>query len=209
MGNSVSRRTVIKGAAFAGALAVTGGLAAGNAQPAHAEGEGQDGAQYGFWINTANCVTCFDCVEACARANKTPWDKDRLSFYRIEGPSGEERTLLVQCQHCTDPACVTVCPAHAITKDAGGVVKVDKERCIGCKYCFHACPFSVPKYTSRGMDKCDYCQEAGVELGQPTRCVAACTHDALHCGTMDELAALSEGAGRPIDCSTGPNCLFS
>lgn len=209
MSNSVSRRTVVKGAAYAGVLAMAGGLVVGSDQTAHAEDGGGDTQQYGFWVNTANCVACFDCVQACAKANKTPWDRDRLTFYRMESPQGEERMVLVQCQHCSDPACVAVCPAHAIVKGEGGIVSVDKNRCIGCKYCFHACPFSVPKYTSTGMDKCDYCTCAGVEVGQPTRCVQACTHDALHCGTVDELLALSEGAARAIECSTGPNCLYS
>lgn len=209
MGNTVSRRSLIKGAALAGTVVLAGGLTVGEGRQAHAEEQASDGQQYGFWIDTENCVACFDCIEACAKANKTPWDKDRLSYQTIDGIQGDHRTFLVACQHCTDPACVTVCPAHAITKGEGGIVTVDKERCIGCKYCYHACPFSVPKYTSRGMDKCDYCREAGVALGEPTNCVAACTHDALHCGTIDDLKAQSDGKGRAIECSTGPNCLFS
>lgn len=209
MGNSVSRRTFVAGAACAGTLALTGGVAVGGAGAAHADEGGGDGQQYGFWIDTANCVACFDCIEACAKANHTPWDKDRLAYHTIDNDRGEHRTFLVACQHCTDPACATVCPARAITKGEGGIVQVDKSRCIGCKYCYHACPFSVPKYTSAGMDKCDYCQGAGVALGESTHCVAACTHDALHCGPIDELLEQSGGRGRAIECSTGPNCLFS
>ncbi len=227
MGNSVSRRSLVKGAAVAGALAACGGLIVPSIPLAHAEDEGdgmpQEGQagqevqsapadpsrQYGFWINTANCVACFDCVEACQKANKTPWDKDRLAFHVIEDGAGQKRTMLVQCQHCTDPSCATVCPAHAIVKGDGGIVRVDKDRCIGCKYCYQACPFGVPNYLSSGMDKCDYCQGAGVELGQPTNCARACTHDAMHCGPVEDLLALSGGAGKTIDCSTGPNTLFS
>lgn len=226
MSKNVSRRTFTKGAALAGALAATGGIIVGGFQPAFAEGETDEATkdaaatdgeapreadpnkQYGFWINTANCVACFDCVKSCALNNGTPWDKDRLDYHVIDN-GGQKRHFLSQCQHCDNPACATVCPAHAITKGAGGIVTVDKDRCIGCKYCYHACPFGVPKYLSTGMDKCDYCQNAGVELGQPTKCTQACTHDAMHCGTIEELTALSEGKAKPIDCSTHPNTLFS
>lgn len=217
MSNSVSRRTFAKGAAMAGALALTGGVAMAGVQPAHA-GDGEDDAaevpqaqpdkQYGFWFNTANCVACFDCVQKCARNNHTPWDKDRLDYHVIE-KDGEERHFLAGCQHCDNPACATVCPAHAIIKGEGGIVRVDKSRCIGCKYCYHACPFGAPKYLPTGMDKCDYCHEVGVKLGQPTNCVQACTHDALHCGTLEELRKLAGEGAKSIDCSTGPNTLFS
>lgn len=208
MSNTMSRRAFAKGAAVAGALAVTGGVVTTGAEPAHAEGGEGDGRQYGFWFNTANCVACFDCVQKCSRVNDTPWDKDRLEYHVID-VDGQKRHFLAGCQHCDDPACATVCPARAISKDEGGIVRVDKERCIGCKYCYHACPFGVPKYLPTGMDKCDYCHEAGVALGEPTNCVKACTHDALHCGPLDELQELAGGNAKPVECSTGPNTLFS
>lgn len=231
MATNVSRRALMKGAA-AGAFIIAAGsttthaaraLAEGaveepsDARPAAEDGSAEDqpapqeaiADQYGFWINTANCEGCFDCIDACSKANHTRYGEDRLSFYSLYDAEGVRRTFLVGCQHCSKPACASVCPAGAITKGAGGIVTVNKDRCIGCKYCYQACPFGVPKYTAAGMDKCDYCTEAGIALGQQTNCAKACKYDALHCGPIDELLAQSEGRGQVIPSSTAPNVLFS
>ena len=72
-----------------------------------------------------------------------------------------------------------VCPAGAISKDAHGIVKVNPDVCIGCKYCFQACPYEVPKYNSVSMDKCDCCQGSGVAIGEDPYCVRACKFGAL------------------------------
>ena len=82
---------------------------------------------------------------------------------------------------------------------------VDHDRCIGCKYCYQACPFGVPHYTSAGMDKCDLCLEAGVALGEAPNCVQACKFRALHFGTIDDLVAGSGGRAKKIEASTGPS----
>ena len=212
MENTVSRRSLIKGAAVAGAVLAGGGVCLAATEPARAADESASPIQYGFWINTANCVGCFNCIDACIHANKTKRGKDRMTYHVIESASGERRRFLTPCMHCTDPACAKVCPAGAITKGEGGIVSVDKDRCIGCKYCFQACPFSVPKYTSKGMDKCDCCLTSGVAVGEQTNCAKACKYDALHYGPIETLKTLSERAGKvgvPIDNPTGPNILFS
>ena len=223
METTVSRRSLVKGAAVAGAVLAGGGCVLAASQGSALATDGTDGAgaaattateprQYGFWINTANCVGCFNCIDACIKANKTKRGKDRMTYHVIENTAGERRRFLTPCQHCTNPACLNVCPAGAITKEAGGIVRVNKDRCIGCKYCYQACPFGVPKYTSKGMDKCDCCTEAGVVLGEQTNCAKACKYDALHYGRIDDLKTLSEKAGKvgvPIDNPTGPNILFS
>ena len=213
METTVSRRNLIKGAAVAGAVLAGGSaVCAATAGPAAAADDPSGERQYGFWINTANCVGCFNCIDACIHANKTKRGKDRMTYHVIESASGQRRRFLTPCQHCTNPACMNVCPAGAITKEAGGIVVVNKDRCIGCKYCFQACPFGVPKYTSKGMDKCDCCTAAGVVLGEQTNCAKACQYDALHYGRIEDLLALSEKAGKvgkPIDNPTGPNILFS
>lgn len=110
--------------------------------------------------------------------------------------NGQKVYVSTSCMHCEDPACATVCPARAITKGEGGVVTVDHDRCIGCKYCYQACPFGVPHYTSAGMDKCDLCLEAGVALGEAPNCVQACKFRALHFGTIDDLVAGSADVPR-------------
>jgi formate dehydrogenase iron-sulfur subunit len=68
------------------------------------------------------------------------------------------------CMHCTDAPCAAVCPVSCFYTTADGVVLHSKDLCIGCGYCFYACPFGAPQYPkvgnfgSRGkMDKCTYC----------------------------------------------------
>ena len=68
------------------------------------------------------------------------------------------------CMHCTDAPCQAVCPVNCFYTTADGVVLHSKDLCIGCGYCFYACPFGAPQYPkvgnfgSRGkMDKCTYC----------------------------------------------------
>jgi formate dehydrogenase iron-sulfur subunit len=66
--------------------------------------------------------------------------------------------------HCTDAPCAAVCPVNCFYTTADGVVLHSKDLCIGCGYCFYACPFGAPQYPrvgnfgSRGkMDKCTFC----------------------------------------------------
>src|SRR3546814_5271118 len=68
------------------------------------------------------------------------------------------------CMHCTDAPCAAVCPVDCFYTTADGVVLHSKDLCIGCGYCFYACPFGAPQYprtgnfSSRGkMDKCTFC----------------------------------------------------
>ena len=82
-----------------------------------------------------------------------------------------------------------VCPAGAISKDAHGIVKVNPDVCIGCKYCFQACPYEVPKYNSVSMDKCD------------------CKFGALQFGPLDELMELTNHSAVPVAQANGPSCL--
>ena len=101
-----------------------------------------------------------------------------------------------------------VCPAGAISKDEHGVVKVDSGLCIGCKYCFQACPYEVPQYNSVSMDKCDCCQKAGVKIGEEDPyCVRACKFGALKFGPLDELLEATNGSAVPIADANDPSCL--
>jgi len=66
--------------------------------------------------------------------------------------------------HCTDAPCIAVCPTSTIYQTDLGIVLHDKDNCIGCGYCFYACPFGAPQYPqasnfgTRGkMDKCTFC----------------------------------------------------
>ena len=56
------------------------------------------------------------------------------------------------CNHCTDAACVAVCPQGAMTKDENGITVHDSEKCIGCQTCLKACPYGVINYNEEAAD---------------------------------------------------------
>lgn len=220
----MSRRGAVAGAAVlvvAGPLAVAGERAWGLPDEGSQETDGAapaptaaseradalpqgDATQLGFLVKARHCVNCQACVRACRRHNGTPAGmpaRRKVTVYRKDDT--EDVYLSTSCMHCVEPACATVCPAGAIAKGAGGVVAVQPDRCIGCKYCYQACPFGVPVYNEVSMDKCDCCQGNGVALGDDPWCVRACKFDALHFGPLDELLATYEGAQR-VEASTKP-----
>lgn len=212
----MAQRSMTRRMLMGGALAMGGALCAipGGASQAQADegistsDEHGDGKQHGFIVNVRRCINCGHCVEACRLWNRTPEEEQarrRISTYQVR--DGGQVHLSTSCMHCERPSCMDVCPAGAITKGYGGIVHVDEDRCIGCKYCYQACPYGVPHYNSRGMDKCDFCSEAGVALGDRPHCVRACKTGALRCGPLDELLAKSERVRR-LDGPNGPSLVL-
>ena len=127
----------------------------------------------GFVIDTKGCIGCNTCVVACKMENNVPegifWNRvTTVGGENLETPSGtypedgEVPTLkmdfyTVACQHCENPACVKVCPVGATYKDSEtGIVRQDYDKCIGCRMCMAACPYTgvrsynweAPKYFS-------------------------------------------------------------
>lgn len=97
----------------------------------------------------------------------------------------------IQCRHCEDAPCITVCPTAAIHRhQVNDPVLIDKERCIGCKFCLMVCPFGVIDVSRDGkaVVKCDLCI-ARTEAGQEPACVEACPTGALKIVSVKELAA--------------------
>ena len=96
------------------------------------------------------------------------------------------------CMNCADPACASVCPVGALRKTAAGPVIYEESRCMGCRYCMVACPFSVPKYEWNKLlprvQKCTMCPDR-VQAGNPTACAEICPTGATKFGERDELIA--------------------
>ena len=164
----------------------------------------EDPVQYGFLLRIDRCIGCASCVAACRDTSGTPdGAPSRRHVLLYSFADGTERHISYSCMHCAEPACVAVCPAGAISKGTGGVVLVNRERCIGCKFCHQACPFQIPGYTSEGMDKCDCCTGAGVKLGDAPACVSTCPTRALGFGKMETL--LEVPGARMIDAPGKPS----
>lgn len=208
----ISRRGLLKTAASVGVVAAFGGVAAAGTAAAATPKKSteKDVKQYGFLVRTEKCTGCKQCVEACRKANNTPADMPaRRKVIEYKRSDTTVARISSGCMHCEHPACMTVCPAKAISKGEGGVVVVDHDRCIGCKYCYQACPFEVPHYKPvTGMDKCDCCLEAGVPLGEKPNCVQACKFRALNFGPFDELKENANGRAVQVEGSTGPSYLL-
>jgi formate dehydrogenase iron-sulfur subunit len=94
------------------------------------------------------------------------------------------------CMNCAQPACASVCPVGALRKTGIGPVIYDEKRCIGCRYCMAACPFSVPKYEWGKLlpriRKCTMCADR-VAAGQQTACAQICPTGATKFGERDDL----------------------
>ena len=214
--NTLTRASFVAGAVALSSAALIS--AHGRAQAAEAGDTdevayrwGSYGTQMGFWIETANCVDCGTCAHKCNRANNIPEGQaPRRRIVESVTSKGIKVYVSTSCMHCLDPSCMAVCPAGAITKrDKDGAVVVDHKRCIGCKYCFQACPFSVPRYNDQGMYKCDFCIENGTYPKADPACVQACPHDALHFGPISALIEQLGDKAVPLTGITGPSVLLS
>jgi len=92
------------------------------------------------------------------------------------------------CNHCSKPQCVDVCPTGATWKrKEDGIVVVDPDICIGCKYCLQACPYDARfiNPVTGAADKCDFCQHR-VEKGLEPSCVNACIGGARIFGDLND-----------------------
>jgi formate dehydrogenase iron-sulfur subunit len=121
-------------------------------------------ARMKFLCDAERCIECNACVTACKNEHDVPWGINRRRVVIINDGKPGERSVSMACMHCTDAPCAAVCPVACFYVTADAVVLHSKDLCIGCGYCFYACPFGAPQYPrvgnfgSRGkMDKCTYC----------------------------------------------------
>ncbi|MBI4611146.1 MAG: 4Fe-4S dicluster domain-containing protein [Candidatus Rokubacteria bacterium] len=103
--------------------------------------------RYGMVIDTRRCVGCKACVVACKAENKTP---PGVAYTVVvehalpTGPNDKPLFMTKPCFHCERPPCVDVCPVSATFKrEQDGIVVIDYDRCIGCRYCITACPYGA------------------------------------------------------------------
>ena len=103
-------------------------------------------ARYGMVIDLKRCYGCYACVMACKAENYTPpgvfWGR-LLKGEAGSFPNTVRQALPVLCMQCEDPACLSVCPTGATIQGDDGIVTVDQDKCVGCKYCMMACPYGA------------------------------------------------------------------
>jgi anaerobic dimethyl sulfoxide reductase subunit B (iron-sulfur subunit) len=182
--------------------------------------------QLAFYVNIAECVGCKACQVACKDKNDLP---DGIRWRRVFEYEGGEwvnqnGTLIPSnlfayfvssaCMHCENPICLDVCPAEAISKRADGIVLIDEQKCVGCRYCSWACPYGAPQFNEKlgVMTKCTFCSDLVDQGGNPA-CVDACPYRALEFGDLEELRAkhgnFSDPAPLPDPSITKPSIVYS
>ncbi len=147
--------------------------------------------RYAMVIDTRRCIGCQACTVACKSENDVPLGESRSWVETIEKGNFPDvgRSFLPRlCNQCEKPGCVSVCPTGATyTRKEDGVVAINKEICIGCKYCILACPYGVryldPKTGS--VDKCDFCLHR-IEKGVVPACVNTCQGAARIFGDIND-----------------------
>jgi len=185
----------------------------------------QKGVKFGYALNLSICVGCRRCAKACHEENnhdrpssnsyirvlemsKGSMDMEHGSAdYNHPVPQHDKFYMPVQCQQCDNPPCVDVCPVEATWKEEDGIVVVDYNWCIGCRYCEAACPYharrfnwtkpEIPKeeinpdqaYLSNRMrpqgvmEKCTYCLHR-TRKGKLPACLEACPTGARVFGNL-------------------------
>jgi formate dehydrogenase iron-sulfur subunit len=192
-----------------GLTAITMALPSGSASAAPPQIA--TGQRMAVLSDLTRCIGCGWCQEACREWNSLPRSSAGAGFNPDEATCLSAETWTVpemheieqdghlhrifvkrQCMHCEDPACVSACPVGALQKLENGAVVYDCTRCIGCRYCMVACPFSIPKFEWEErlprIRKCTFCADRQAE-GLVPACVAACPADALTFGQRDLLLA--------------------
>jgi anaerobic dimethyl sulfoxide reductase subunit B (iron-sulfur subunit) len=183
--------------------------------------------QYGFYHDSDICIGCNCCVIACKDKNDLPVGEKfrrvidyagcdwKIDDQGISEPTGYfAYSVSMACMHCASPACVGVCPTHALTKDKDtGIVSGNPDVCIGCGYCVMACPFGAPFISkeTKTSRKCDLCKDF-LAQGEDPACVGACPMRCLIHGDINDLRAqygtLDYVAPLPSETLTEPCVVF-
>lgn len=146
--------------------------------------------RFGMLIDLSLCIGCNACAVACKQENGVPLTKFNTWVESWDVGTGEQARRANQpklCNHCADAPCVKVCPTGASYRTEDGVVLVDAEKCIGCKYCMAACPYGARIQIKKTgvIEKCRFCWYEG-EPGNPPRCVGTCISGARLFGDLDD-----------------------
>ncbi len=186
--------------------------------------------KFSMVIDVGACIGCRRCQWGCKEENNIPdtisppWIevfemksevdvtghpsredlKEGATTSYTESPREGRWYLPVQCYHCDNPPCVKVCPVGATYKDRDGLVLMNYDRCIGCRICVAACPYSarrfnwlepeatvvvpnplVPARPMGVVEKCTFCVHR-VRRGKLPRCVEVCPVQARHFGNLND-----------------------
>ncbi len=173
--------------------------------------------KFGMAIDISTCIGCHTCAVACKMSNNLPngywWNNIKTdggeSTDTARGTYPDDLHMVfypTNCQHCSNPACVTVCPTGASFQREDGIVNIDSEACIGCGTCLTACPYDVrtlyeselawsvdfavgdydaPEHKTGVMTKCTACSNR-IDRDEKPACMELCPGRARYWGDLDD-----------------------
>ncbi|MCX6229455.1 MAG: 4Fe-4S dicluster domain-containing protein [Bacteroidia bacterium] len=134
--------------------------------------EGLKGHRFVMVIDLAKCRNARKCITACQGAHHLrPHEYHINTLVMQESENTAPYFMPKPCQHCDNPPCVAVCPVDATFKRQDGIVLIDNERCIGCRFCIAACPYSARLFHWEEplMAEADKGTPYNIELNVPQR----------------------------------------
>jgi molybdopterin-containing oxidoreductase family iron-sulfur binding subunit len=172
--------------------------------------EGITGKKFVMVIDLSRCKSVKKCQTACNHMHHIHPGQNWIKVYPMQeaehtAPYWQPTT----CMHCDEPPCVKVCPVDATFKRKDGIVLIDSDRCIGCRFCMAACPYSTRVFNweqpvlekeiaekpyscetsvpqKKGtVGKCDFCPDM-VRQGNLPHCVSACPNGVFMFGDLLE-----------------------
>ncbi|NLP44344.1 MAG: 4Fe-4S dicluster domain-containing protein [Peptococcaceae bacterium] len=174
--------------------------------------------RYAMAIDLDRCTGCHACSVACKVENNLPngiwWNRimtvggEAMDTPEGKFPNLRMEFLPINCQHCENPACVKACPVGATYKrEEDGIVIQDYDKCIGCRYCMVACPYSgvrqfnwkkpeyaievdmgdanVEPHQYNVVEKCTFCSHRLAQDLKPA-CIDTCPNRARIFGDLDD-----------------------
>lgn len=174
--------------------------------------EGVPGKKFVMVIDLSRCKNAGKCRKACSKMHYLPQNR---SYVKIERMQDSEKTapywMPMTCFHCDNPPCTKVCPVDATFKLTDGRVAIDNARCIGCRFCMVACPYSArvfnwgddlnkmtheeiesaknhkacSSHVLGTVEKCDFCPMKSGNNELPD-CVTACPNGVFYFGDENE-----------------------
>ncbi len=115
-------------------------------------------------IDQSKCNGCGFCIKACQASNNVAPDINWTDLYQVNDVGNQKVYLSVPCMHCEHAPCVSVCPVKASYYRDDGLVMMDYDKCIGCRYCQVACPYDARSFN---WDNFDGDNPAVPEWGEP------------------------------------------
>ncbi len=147
--------------------------------------------RWGMVIDLRRCVGCQACTAACQEGNHVPLGQFWNLVLQV-GPTGTFPNvgmyyLSRTCMHCVNAPCVKGCPTGASQHRPDGIVTVDPDKCVACRYCLVSCPYGARYLNEKKgvVQKCEFCHER-VDVGELPFCVETCLQKARSFGDIDD-----------------------